>query len=206
MIWSSAWPLWPCDMKRLCVFCGSSRGNSAAFTNVARELGNTMAARGIELVYGGSHVGLMGVVADAVLAGGGKVTGVLPRFMVDKELAHTGITKLHIVDTMHERKRIMADLAEGFVALPGGFGTFEEIFEAITWGQLHLHEFPCAFLSVDGYCDSLAAFLRHSTESGFIRQEQHDRVIIVRSVDELFQRFDEFHPAKSEKWVSTKKI
>jgi uncharacterized protein (TIGR00730 family) len=126
--------------------------------------------------------------------------------MAEKELAHTGITKLHVEKTMHERKRIMADLAEGFVALPGGFGTFEEIFEAITWGQLHLHQFPCAFLNVDGFYDSLAEFIRHSAQSGFIRQDQSERVIIVQSVDELFQRFDEFHPAKSEKWVSTKKI
>ena len=124
-------------MKRLCVFCGSSRGNSPAFTAAARELGEAIAARGIELVYGGSHVGLMGVVADAALARGGKVIGVLPRFMADKELAHTKLTRLHLVDTMHERKRLMAELAEGFVALPGGLGTFEEIFEAVTWGQLH---------------------------------------------------------------------
>lgn len=193
-------------MKRLCVFCGSSHGNSAVFTNAARELGQAMAARGIELIYGGSHVGLMGVVADAVIAGGGKVTGVLPRFMAAKELAHTGITKLHVVETMHDRKHIMADLAEGFVALPGGFGTFEEIFEAITWGQLHLHQFPCGFLNVDGFYDLLDEFLRHSTQSGFIRQDQQDRVIFARTVDELFQRFDAFRPAESEKWISTKKI
>jgi uncharacterized protein (TIGR00730 family) len=206
MIWSSAWLRWLCEMKRLCVFCGSSHGNSAVFAAAARELGETMAERGIELVYGGSHVGLMGVVADAVLAGGGKVTGVLPRFMVDKELAHTGITKLHIVETMHERKRIMAELAEGFVALPGGFGTFEEIFEAITWGQLRLHRFPCAFLNVEGYYDSLAEFLRSSTASGFIRPEQHERLIVARTVDELFRCFAEFRPAEAGDWISTKKI
>src|SRR5262245_48863705 len=131
-------------MKRLCVYCGSNHGNSAAFAAAARELGEAMAARGVELVYGGSHVGLMGVLAEAVLAKGGKVTGVLPRFMSDKELAHTGITTLHLVETMHERKQLMAELSEGFVALPGGFGTFEEIFEAMTWAQLHLHRFPCA--------------------------------------------------------------
>src|ERR1041384_5049186 len=122
-------------MKRLSDFCGSSHGKSPVFRAAAKELGEAIAARDIELVFGGSHVGLMGVVADAVLARGGKVTGVLPRFMADKEIAHTCLTKLHLVDTMHERKQLMAELAEGFVALPGGFGTLEEIFEAITWAQ-----------------------------------------------------------------------
>jgi uncharacterized protein (TIGR00730 family) len=193
-------------MKRLCVFCGSSHGNSPRFTAVAQELGGVIAARGIELVYGGSHVGLMGVIADAVLAKGGKVTGVLPRFMADKELAHTQLTKLHLVDTMHERKRIMAELAEGFVALPGGFGTFEEIFEAMTWGQLHLHKFPCAFLNVEGYYDSLQEFLRVPVAKGFVRAEQFDALIFARSVEELFQRFAAFQPETSEKWIPKQKI
>ncbi|TAL07295.1 MAG: TIGR00730 family Rossman fold protein, partial [Verrucomicrobia bacterium] len=183
-------------MKSLCVFCGSSHGNSAAFTAVARELGETLAARDIELVYGGSHVGLMGVVADAALANGGKVTGVLPRFMADKELAHTGITKLHLVNTMHERKQLMAEMAEGFVALPGGFGTLEEIFEAITWAQLHLHKFPCALLNVDGYYDSLVEFLRVSVTKGFVRQKQFDSLIVAQSVEEMFARFASFQPEK----------
>jgi len=188
-------------MKSLCVFCGSSHGNSAVFTNAARELGESIATRGIELVYGGSHVGLMGVVADAVLASGGKVFGVLPRFMADKELAHNGITKLHLVDTMHERKQLMAERAEGFVALPGGFGTFEEIFEAITWAQLHLHQFPCALLNVYGYYDSLVEFLRVSVAKGFVKPEQFDSLIVAKSVDELFERFANFRPEKSEKWI-----
>lgn len=193
-------------MKSLCVFCGSSHGNSAAFTAVARELGETLAARDIELVYGGSHVGLMGVVADAALANGGKVTGVLPRFMADKELAHTGITKLHLVNTMHERKQLMAEMAEGFVALPGGFGTLEEIFEAITWAQLHLHKFPCALLNVDGYYDSLVEFLRVSVTKGFVRQKQFDSLIVAQSVEEMFARFASFQPEKSEKWIPKKLI
>jgi uncharacterized protein (TIGR00730 family) len=193
-------------MKSLCVFCGSNHGNAVAYAAVARELGAALAARGIELIYGGSHVGLMGVVADAVLAGGGKGTGVLPRFMADKELAHTGITKLHLVDTMHERKRLMAELAEGFVALPGGFGTCEEIFEAMTWGQLHLHKFPCALLNVDGYYDSLVEFLRISVVKGFVRPEQFDALIVARSVDDLFARFAGFKPEESEKWIPKRMI
>lgn len=193
-------------MKRLCVFCGSSHGNSPAFETAARELGEALATRGIELVYGGSHVGLMGVVADAVLARGGKVIGVLPRFMADKELAHPKVSQLHLVDTMHERKQLMAELAEGFVALPGGFGTFEEIFEAMTWGQLHLHGFPCAFLNVDGYYDSLMEFLRGSVASGFVRSGQFEALIFARSVDELFDRLAAFRPVKSEKWIPKKVI
>jgi len=193
-------------MKRLCVFCGSSRGNFPAFTTAARELGETIAARGIELVYGGSHVGLMGVVADAALAGGGKVIGVLPRFMDDKELAHPKLTRLHLVDTMHERKQLMAELAEGFIALPGGFGTLEEIFEAITWAHLHLHAFPCALLNVAGYFDSLVDFLRVTVARGFVRPEQFDSLIVAPGLDELFQRFAEFRPEKSEKWIPTEKI
>jgi uncharacterized protein (TIGR00730 family) len=193
-------------MKRLCVFCGSSHGNSAAFTAAARELGAALAARGIELVYGGSHVGLMGVVADAVLAHGGKVIGVLPRFMDDQELAHPKLTQLHFVDTMHERKQLMAELAEGFVALPGGVGTLEEIFEAITWAQLHLHAYPCALLNVAGYYDSLVEFLRGSVAKGFVRQTQFDLLIVAPSVDELFQRFIEFRPEKSEKWIPKEMI
>ena len=193
-------------MKRLCVFCGSSHGNSPAFTAAARELGEAIAARGIELVFGGSHVGLMGVVADTVLARGGKVVGVLPRFMADKELAHPKLTQLHLVDTMHERKQLMAELAEGFVALPGGFGTLEEIFEAITWAQLHLHAYPCALLNVEGYYDSLVSFLRVAVAKRFVRQEQFDALIVAPGVNELFRRFAEFQPEKSEKWIPKEMI
>lgn len=193
-------------MKRLCVFCGSSHGHSPAFTTAAHELGEAIASRGIELVFGGSHVGLMGVVANAALAKGGKVIGVLPRFMADKELAHPKLTKLYLVDTMHERKRLMAELAEGFVALPGGFGTFEEIFEAVTWAQLHLHKSPCALLNVDGYYDALTHFLRGSVQHGFVRQSLLDSLIVARSPDELFDRFARFQPEKSEKWIPKKVI
>jgi len=181
-------------------------GNSPAFTAAARALGAALAARGIELVYGGSHVGLMGVVADAVLAGGGKVVGVLPRFMADKELAHPSLTQLHLVDTMHERKQLMAELSEGFVALPGGFGTFEEIFEAITWSQLHLHTHPCGLLNVEHYYDSLLEFLRGAMASGFIRPAHFESLIVAATPDDLLTRFAVYRPATSEKWFPTKVI
>lgn len=193
-------------MKRLCVFCGSNHGHSPAFTILARTLGETIAERGIELVYGGSHVGLMGVVADAALARGGKVIGVLPRFMAEKELAHTGLTELHLVDTMHERKRLMAELAEGFVALPGGFGTLEEIFEALTWGQLHLHKFPCALLNAEGYYDPLVTFLGNTVSAGFVRAELMSALIVAQNVEELFARFAAFRPEETEKWIPKQKI
>ena len=193
-------------MQRLCVFCGSSKGNSAAFTAAARALGEALAARNIELVFGGSHVGLMGVVADAVLAHGGQVTGVLPRFMDDKELAHPKLTQLHVVETMHERKQLMAELAEGFVALPGGFGTLEEIFEAITWQQLHLHSHPCGLLNVDGYFDSLIEFLRGTVAGGFVRAGHFEKLIVAATPAELLDRFAGFKPETTEKWIPSRLI
>ena len=191
-------------MKRLCVYCGSSSGNSPAFTAAARELGEAIATRGIELVYGGARVGLMNEVADAALAKGGKVIGVLPRFMSTKELAHESLTELHLVDTMHQRKQLMAELSNGFVALPGGFGTFEEIFEVLTWSQLHLHRSPCALLNVAGYYDSLIEFLDGSVKAGFVRQDLRDSLIVATSVSELFDGFANHRPAQSEKWISRK--
>ena len=193
-------------MKRLCVFCGSRRGNSPVFTDAARALGEELAARNIELVFGGSHVGLMGVVADAVLAGGGRVTGVLPRFMADRELAHPRLTQLHLVETMHERKQLMADLAEGFVALPGGYGTLEEIFEAITWGQLHLHAYPCGLLNVAGYFDFLLDFLRVSVAGGFVKPAHLDALIVDSTPSELLAKFEQFQPEAQGKWIPSRLI
>lgn len=191
-------------MKRLCVYCGSSPGHLPVFTAVARELGEAVATRGLELVYGGARVGLMNEVATAALANGGKVIGVLPRFMSSRELAHESLTELHLVDTMHQRKQLMAGLAHGFVALPGGFGTFEEIFEAMTWAQLHLHQHPCALLNVAGYYDSLLKFLDESVQAGFVRQDLRDSLIVAGSVTELFAGFANHRPAQSEKWMPKK--
>lgn len=193
-------------MKRVCVFCGSKKGSSAAFATAARRLGEALAARGIELVFGGSHVGLMGVVADAVLANGGQVTGVLPRFMEDKELAHPNLTRLHIVETMHERKQRMAELAEGFIALPGGVGTLEEIFEVFTWQQLHLHAYPCGLLNVAGYYDGLMEFLRGSVRGGFVRREQLARLLVAATPAELLDQFAAYQPDRSGPWMPSKVI
>jgi len=191
-------------VKRLCVYCGSSPGNSPAFTKAARELGEAIATRGLELVYGGARVGLMNEVASAALAKGGKVIGVLPRFMSSKELAHDSLTELHLVETMHQRKQLMAELSHGFVALPGGFGTFEEIFEAMTWAQLHLHRYPCALLNVACYYDSLLRFLDESVAAGFVRQNLRDSLIVASSVTELFAGFSTCKPAPGEKWIAAK--
>lgn len=191
-------------MTRLCVYCGSSPGHAQVFTNAARELGEAIATRGLTLVYGGARVGLMYEVAAAALAKGGKVIGVLPRFMSSKELAHESLTELHLVDTMHQRKQLMAELSHGFVALPGGFGTCEEIFEALTWAQLHLHQYPCAFLNVAGYYDSLLKFLDESVEAGFVRQDLRDSLIVATTVTELFAGFAKHRPARSEKWIPKK--
>src|SRR5207247_3756168 len=156
-------------MRRLCVFCGSSVGSNAKHTDGARRLGEALVARGLDLVYGAGHVGLMGVLADAVLNAGGDVIGVIPQALVDRELAHQGLTQLHVVGTMHQRKALMADLADGFAALPGGFGTADELFEILTWAQLGLHQKPIGLLNVAGYFDPLRAWLDHTVREGFLR-------------------------------------
>ena len=147
-------------MKSLCVYCGSSTGNSPLFTEAARELGSLMSRRGIGLVYGGGNVGLMGVIADEVLKCGGTVTGVIPHALLRKEVGHHGLTQLHVVKDMHECKAMMAALADGFIAMPGGFGTLEELFEALTWSQLGLHNKPIGLLNVDGFYDRLVGFVQ----------------------------------------------
>jgi uncharacterized protein (TIGR00730 family) len=168
-------------MQRVCVFCGSSRGARPAYAAAARALGRELVARGQGLVYGGGNVGLMGVVADAVLAAGGEAIGVIPHALMAREIGHTGVTTMHVVDSMHERKARMADEADAFVALPGGVGTFEEMFEAITWTQLGLHAKPCGLLNVDGFYDDLLRFLDHAWAEGFIKPET--RAIVKASAD-----------------------
>ena len=157
-------------MKSVCVFCGSQPGDDPAYEGAAWALGETLAAMGIELVYGGGHVGLMGAIADAALAAGGEVTGVMPRALVDREIAHTGLSRLHVVGSMHERKAMMSELSEGFVALPGGSGTLEEFFEVLTWAQLGEHGKPCGLLNVAGYYDPLLAVFDHG-RPGFPARE-----------------------------------
>ena len=168
-------------MRRVCVFCGSSHGVRPAYAESARALGQALVARGLGLVYGGGNVGLMGVVADAVLAAGGEVIGVIPHALMAREIGHAGVTTMHVVDSMHERKALMAETADAFIALPGGVGTFEELFEAITWTQLGVHAKPCGLLNVDGFYDDLLRFLDHAWTEGFIKPET--RAIVKASAE-----------------------
>jgi uncharacterized protein (TIGR00730 family) len=189
-------------MRRLCVFCGSSPGHRPIHAESARSLGTIMAARGLALVYGGGQVGLMGVLADAVLGAGGEVIGVIPQSMVDKELAHTGISKLHIVGTMHERKALMADLADGFAALPGAFGTADELFEILTWAQLGLHAKPVGILNVDGFFQPLLAWLDHAVAEGFLKPKHRQLLQEADDAEKLVDLLVRYRPEPVEgKWL-----
>ncbi len=167
-------------MRRICVFCGSSLGLRPAYAEAARATGRLIAERGLGLVYGGGEVGLMGVLANAAMAAGGEVIGVIPEALMRMEVGHPELTALHVVDTMHERKAMMADLSDAFIALPGGIGTLEELFEVWTWGQLGIHPKPLGFLDVDGYYDHLHAFLDHSVSEGFLK-DRHRAMAAVES-------------------------
>jgi uncharacterized protein (TIGR00730 family) len=186
----------------MCVFCGSSPGARPAYGEAAEELGRLLVERGIGLVYGGGAVGLMGRLADAVLAEGGEAIGVLPRALVEKEIGHTGLADLRVVGSMHERKALMADLADGFVALPGGLGTVEELFEVYTWAQLGLHRKPCALLDVEGYYEGIASFLARAVEERFLREDHRAMLIVERDPRALLDRLSEFEPeAVVPKWI-----
>jgi len=188
-------------MKRVCVFAGSSSGLQPEYRAAAEELGRALAARELGLVYGGARVGLMGAVADAVLASQGDVTGVIPAHLVAKEVAHRGLTDLRIVDSMHERKAMMASLADGFIALPGGFGTIEEFFEILTWGQLGMHHKPCGLLNVHGYFDRLLSFVDYSIHEGFVRREYRSMISVAASPAALLDMMDAYQPPMVEKWL-----
>ncbi|MFP6796415.1 MAG: TIGR00730 family Rossman fold protein [Pseudomonadales bacterium] len=174
-------------MKRICVNCGSSEGKNPAYRRAANSLGTELAKRDIGLVYGGARVGLMGAVADAVLAAGGEVIGIITRDLGDI-VGHESLTSLEIVDTMHDRKRRFADLSDGYIALPGGFGTLEEIFEAITWNQLHIQERPTGLLNTAGYFNELFAFLDHAAQEGMIREEHRKSVLVASQPDQLINQ------------------
>jgi len=188
-------------VKSVCVFCGSHPGDDPAYEEAARALGETLAEAGIELVYGGGHVGLMGSVADAALAAGGEVTGVIPKALVDREIAHTGLTRLHVVGSMHERKAMMSELSEGFVALPGGTGTLEEFFEVLTWAQLGEHGKPCGLLNVAGYYDPLLAVFDHMVNKGFLGDAHRALVLLESEPRALLDRFANYRPPKTVKWI-----
>lgn len=188
-------------ISRLCVFCGSKHGIRPEFAAAARGLGVLLAEEGITLVYGGGRVGLMGVMADAVLEKGGDVIGVIPHALDTKELAHTGLSEMHVVDTMHERKALMADLADGFISLPGGLGTFEESFEIVTWAQLGIHAKPCGLLNVAGYFDKLIEFLDHAVEAQFIKPQHRDLILVDGDQRRLLERMRAFSSPVTEKWI-----
>jgi len=188
-------------MRRVCVFCGSSPGTNPVYLEAAREVGRTLARRGLGLVYGGGSVGLMGAAADAAMAAGGEVIGVIPRALQLRELAHGHLTSLHVVGSMHERKAKMAELAHGFVALPGGMGTLEEFAEILTWAQLGLHARPCGLLDVDGYYRPLLAFFDQAVAAGFIRPEHRALVLVDARPDALLDRFEAWQPPPIQKWI-----
>jgi uncharacterized protein (TIGR00730 family) len=189
-------------IRSLCVYCGSNTGADPEFTAATRAMATLLAARGIRVVYGGGKVGLMGVLADAALAEGGEVVGVIPQALMDREIGHASLTELHVVGSMHERKALMAELADGFVALPGGVGTLEELVEVYTWSQLGLHRKPLGLLNVSGYYDGLAAFLDHAVREQFLRPE-HRAVLVVESEPEaLVDRLEQAEPPRLVKWLN----
>ena len=191
-------------MKRLCVYCGSSSGRQPVYAQVARQLARAMVNRNIDLVYGGASVGIMGEIANAVLEEGGDVIGIIPKELFKKEVAHTGVTELREVDSMHERKSLMADLSDGFIALPGGFGTIEEIFEIITWSQLGMHRKPCGLLNVCHYYDKLIGFLDHAVTEQFIKAAHHSTILVDECPDALLGKFEVYEAPETVKLIDRK--
>ena len=187
-------------MRRICVYCGSSPGNRPIYAAAARALAEVLVRHDLELVYGGADKGTMGVIANAVLEAGGRVHGVIPQMLVEKEIAHEGLTELHVVASMHARKTMMAALSDGFIAMPGGFGTLEEIVEIVTWGQLQFHEKPCGLLNVDGYFDHLLAYFDHANQEGFLRRENRDMILVDDDPALLVQQFERYAAPHVEKW------
>lgn len=188
------------ELKRVCVFCGSSSGKKAAYTEAAHLLGALLAQENIELVYGGGSTGLMGAIADATLGAKGRVIGVIPRALATKELAHSRLTEQHVVESMHERKGLMAKLSDAFIAMPGGFGTFEEFCEVLTWSQLGLHVKPCALLNVDGYFDPLLALFNHSVEEGFVAPSHRELIVTARKPEDLLQQLKTWKEPRIHRW------
>jgi len=189
-------------LQRICVFCGSSAGKHPEYLAAARQVGATLAARKIGLVFGGGRVGLMGAVADAALENGGEVIGVIPRVLATKELAHAGLKELRVVESMHDRKAAMASLADGFLALPGGYGTLEEFFEILTWAQLGLHRKPCGVLNVSGYFDPLLALAEHGIAEGFVSEEHRKLILQGTTVDDVLAQFERYTPPPLPRWIT----
>ncbi|NNC77991.1 MAG: TIGR00730 family Rossman fold protein [Woeseiaceae bacterium] len=192
-------------MQRVCVYCGSSMGARPVYAEAAETLAEELVSQDLELVYGGASKGIMGVIADRVLELGGKVHGVIPKMLQDKEIAHEGLTELHVVPSMHQRKTVMAALSDAFVAMPGGFGTLEEIIEIVTWGQLQIHDKPCGLLNVDGYFDPLLRYLDHAVDEGFLRIENRRMLLSDDDAARLLTRLERYSAPKIEKWITPDK-
>ncbi len=186
----------------VCVYCGSSSGNNPVYADAAKALGRALVEHNLSLVYGGGHVGLMGIVADAVLDAGGEVTGVIPKALLDTEVGHDHLTRLLVVKDMHERKALMAEHADGFIAMPGGIGTLEELFETLTWAQLGFHEKPIGLFNVAGFYDPLIEFLRHQTSQGFLRAEHKDLLLVQAEPDPLIEQLKNFTMPDGVSWLS----
>lgn len=188
-------------LASVCVFAGSNPGSDPAFAEAAEQLGRAIALRGINLVFGGGKVGLMGVVADAALDAGGTVIGVIPKDLVEREIAHSGLTELHVVESMHERKLVMADASQAFIALPGGVGTFEELFEAFTWTQLGIHQKPVGVLDINGFYRPLVSFLDSVVHHGFMKAEHRSQFLTAADPQDLLEQFDAWVPSTVSKWL-----
>jgi uncharacterized protein (TIGR00730 family) len=193
-------------LKRICVFCGSALGARPAYQQAAQRLGELLAEQGLGLVFGGGCIGLMGVVADAALAKGGEVIGVIPESLVRREVGHRGVTRLHVVETMHQRKAMMADLSDAFIALPGGYGTLEEFCEAVTWSQLGIQQKPCGLLNIERYWDGLLTVLDHAVDEKFVRPENSQLVLVASTPEGMLDRLSEWTPpGHIEKWLDKTK-
>lgn len=188
-------------IRRICVFCGSSAGEDSRYLDAAGEMASLLAARDIELVYGGSRLGMMGRLADTMLDEGGRVVGIIPRALVDREVAHRNLTDLRVVASMHERKALMEEMSDAFVALPGGLGTLEELCEILTWGQLGLHGKPCGLLDSGGYYQPLIRFLDHMVQEGFLGRAHRSMVLVERRPDPLLDRMEAYEPPSVPKWI-----
>ena len=193
-------------MDRVCVFCGSSSGQGDVYKTAARLLGQTLARAGITVVYGGARVGLMGVLADAALGAGGEVIGVIPKSLQEREISHAGLTDLRVVGSMHERKALMANLSDGFIAMPGGAGTLEEFFEVWTWAQLGEHTKPSGLLNVEGYYDPMLTFLDHMVVQGFLSEKHRDMILVEGEPDRMLEALSNYRPPDTPKWLGPSEI
>ncbi len=188
-------------MKRICVFCGSSMGSKEIYKIKAKELGKSFLKNGLTLIYGGANVGLMKILADTVLRERGEVIGVMPRSLVEKEVAHLGLSKMHITESMQERKVIMAEMSDAFIAMPGGLGTLDELAEMLTYNQLRIHDKPIGLLNVDGYFDHLLKFLDHAVEERYVRKEHRRNIIVDDNIDSLIEKLNNYKPVLMDKWI-----